>query len=488
MKQKLLKIWLPGAVGAALLFFMGWQYSIPAAPWIAFPLLILAFRRAGHWYETLPVLLLIPVFRFLAINGGWDISLPLMAAFAALVSVPLAAALCLDRWTSRFLPPMAAVFVFPCVYIALDYLLTFANLGMTFSLAYSQCTFLTLVQSASLFGSWYVGFLVAWFAPAAAGAAAAQPGQFRRAFGPLAVCLAVLALTLSYGALRRVTARPESETVRVASVTVPHDRDYWSITDAGTPEADAAANKPAMEEIEDQLFDLSTRAADSGAKIIFWSEGNCPIYEDDYGAFLDKASAFARENGVYFMPAVVELLYGRTKNNNLALMFGPDGELAFRYEKTVSWYPTDSDGIIPTVDTPYGRISAAICFDMDYPRLIAQARDADIMLVPGFDTRKIDDYHTRVAFLRGIENGFSVVRQANDGSSISADYLGNTLTYQNYFRTDDRVMLSDVPTQGVRTLYGATGEVFLWLVWAGAAALCVYIPLYLRSRRKRQAI
>lgn len=486
MKQKLLNIWLPGAAGAAALFFMGWQYNIPAAPWIAFPLLVLAFRRAGRWYETLPVAVLLPVFRFLAINGGWDLSLPLMAAFAVLVSAPLAAALYLDRWISRFLPPMAAVFVFPCVYIVLDYLLTFAKLGMTFSLAYSQCTFLTLVQSAGLFGSWYVGFLVAWFAPAAA-QAAARSGQPRRDFGPLAVCLAVLSLTLCYGALRRVTARAESETVRVASITVPHDRDYWAITDAGTPEAEAAANKPGMQEIEAQLFDLSAQAADYGAKIIFWSEGNCPLYEDDYDAFLQKASAFAEANGVYFMPAVVELLYGRTKNNNLALMFGPDGTLAFRYEKTVSWYPTDSDGIIPAVDTPYGRVAAAICFDMDDPRLIVQARDADIMLVPGSDTRKIDDYHTQAAFLRGIENGFSTVRQANDGSSISADYLGNTLTYQNYFRTDDRVMISDVPTQGVRTLYGATGEVFLWLVWAGAAALCVAIPLCLRGRRKRQS-
>ncbi|MGE5677495.1 MAG: hypothetical protein ACM3ZR_05495 [Pseudomonadota bacterium] len=104
---------------------------------------------------------------------------------------------------------------------------------------------------------------------------------------------------------------------------------------------------------------------------------------------------------------------------------------------------------------------------MDYPNLISQARSADIMLVPGYDTRKIADFHTRVSFLRGIENGFSVVRQANEGASISADYMGNTLTYQNYFNTEDRVMISDVPTKGVWTLYGFTGEVFLWLVFAG---------------------
>jgi apolipoprotein N-acyltransferase len=28
---------------------------------------------------------------------------------------------------------------------------------------------------------------------------------------------------------------------------------------------------------------------------------------------------------------------------------------------------------LPTVDTPHGRIAAAICFDMDFPRFIRQA-------------------------------------------------------------------------------------------------------------------
>lgn len=466
MKNKRMQLYFLGFLGAVLVFFIGWQYNIPAAAWVAFPLLIYVFRNTDKWFQALPIVLLIVVARFFAINGGWNISLPLMAAFALLVSVPLIAALYLDRRYSKTLNPFLATLIFPCTYIVLDYLLTFANLGMTFSLAYNQSTFLALAQSASLFGSWYVGFIVAWFAPVAV-LAALNMKNLRAIFKPLVIYLVVLGLTLSHGSLRLVFDRPQSETVRIASVAVPHDRDYWSITDAATPKSEAVQNKPTMQEIEKNLFESSQRAADYGAKIIFWSEGNCPIYEDDFDAFLKKAESFAKENKVYFMPAVVELLYGQTKNNNLAIMINPDGEIEYRYEKTISWYPSSSDGVIPVVDTPYGKISTAICFDMDYPRLISQARDADIMLVPAFDTKKIVDYHTRVAFMRGIENGFSTVRQANKGASISSDYLGNTLTYQNYFRTNDRVMISDVPTKGERTLYGCTGEIFFWLVCAG---------------------
>ena len=350
---------------------------------------------------------------------------------------------------------------------------------MTFSLAYNQSTFLPLAQSASLFGSWYVGFVVGWFAPVAV-LAVTNVKSLHAAAKPIVTYLVVLGLTLSYGALRLAFDRPMSQTVRIASVTVPHDRDYWSITDAATPRADAAQIKPVMRLIENELFKLSQQAADYGARVIFWSEGNCPIYEDDSDALLSRAKAFAKTNSVYFMPAVVELLYGQTKNNNLAIMINPNGELEYRYEKTISWYPSDSDGRLHTIDTPYGRISTAICFDMDYPRLISQAKDADIMLVPAFDTKKIDDYHTRAAFMRGIENGFSTVRQANKGSSISADCLGNTLTYQNYFRTNDRVMISDVPTRGEWTLYAATGEIFLWLACAG---LLFVIIVFIRKRK-----
>ena len=483
MKNKILPAYLAGIPGAALIFFIGWQYNMPAAAWVAFPLLIYAFRNISRWYLALPIVLVSVVARFLAINGGWDITLPLMTAFAVLVSVPLVAALYLDRHYSKVLGPIVSTLVFPCTYIVLDYLLTFTNLGMTFSLAYHQSTFLSLIQSASLLGSWYVGFIVAWFAPVAVLAATRFKDLGSAKKLPI-LYLSILAVTLSFGNLRLAFLKPASETVRVASISVPHDRDYWLITDNKTPQGEAAQNKPDMQKIQEELFTSSQRAADYGAKIIFWSEGNLPIYEDDTAAFLERAKSFARENKVYFMPALVEFLYGQTKNNNLAIMLTPEGEIAYRYEKTISWYPSSSDGIVPVIDSPYGKIATVICFDMDYPSLIAQAKDADIMLVPAFDTQKIDDYHTRVAFLRGIENGFSTVRQSNKGSSISADYLGNTLTYQNYFRTADRVMISDVPTKGESTLYSDTGEIFFWLVCAGFALVHIlYVMKRLRARK-----
>ena len=123
----------------------------------------------------------------------------------------------------------------------------------------------------------------------------------------------------------------------------------------------------------------------------------------------------------------------------------------------------------------------AICFDMDYPILIHQAKSADIMLVPVMDTKMIADFHTQAAAMRGIENGFSLVRQSNLGSSIASDYLGRPLAYQNYFRTTPRVMFSDVPVEGVSTVYGATGEIFLWFDMA--LIPLIFLVHIIRKRR-----
>jgi len=174
------------------------------------------------------------------------------------------------------------------------------------------------------------------------------------------------------------------------------------------------------------------------------------------------------------------------KNDNLVYLFGPDGEILFRYEKTISWYPTDSDGMVPSAETPWGTLSAVICFDLDFPQFLRQAyqQNVDILLVPGYDTEHISPFHTQIGRFRGVEYGFSVFRQANKSTSIATDYNGNVLTYQDYFDTNDRLMIADVPVKGIRTIYGAVGDWFIALVWAALAAVVVLTVRDLARRRK----
>jgi apolipoprotein N-acyltransferase len=272
----------------------------------------------------------------------------------------------------------------------------------------------------------------------------------------------------------------------VGSVTIEHPRDYWNWIDQATPRELVARYASELTGIEEALFAQSQRAVAAGAKVVFWSEGNGMISEDREQAFMERSASFARTNGVYFAPAVVVLRYGQTISDNKLVMFAPDGTVAYTYVKTISWYPTGSDGVLKTVDTPYGRIGAAICFDMDFPSFIHRlgSMKADIVLVPAFDTERIRPFHTEVGLMRSLENGFSVVRQTNKGTSMAIDGSGRVLARQEYFETGDRLMLADVPTRRLPTLYAALGE---WFAYAGMALALALVVWGIVAGRRSEA-
>jgi apolipoprotein N-acyltransferase len=292
---------------------------------------------------------------------------------------------------------------------------------------------------------------------------------------------------LGFGSARLSLVRPEIPTVRIGSVTVPHVRDYWTWIDKGTPRDLIAGYAGELSAMEERLFAQTERAADAGARVIFWSEGNGVVTEDNEARFMARAAEFARRRQVYFAPAVVVLRYGSGISDNKLVLFSPDGSRSFTYVKTISWYPTGSDGILRVADTPYGKIGAAICFDMDFPGFIRRlgSLGADIVLVPAYDKEKIRPYHTEVGLWRGIENGVSVVRQTNEGTSMAVDGAGRVLARQEFFETADRLMLEDVPTRRLPTLYARLGE---WFPWAGAALALALIAWGMAreiSRRRR---
>ncbi len=461
-----------GIVGAILIFFVGWHWHVAIAIWLSVILLIRSFRITERWYKTIPVLIATILFRFLSITGGWDIPFYLNLVFSILVLMPLWAALYIDRWYARSGKKLGALLMFPLVYSAGDFLLGFSPLGDVFSPAIGQFGFEALIQTVSLTGIWGITFIIGLTATVV-NHVWENGFDLRKTSRSVITLVAVFAFLLAYGYGKILLTQPSNGTVRIAGITEPHHSDYWSITDNGTPPESKAKYASELTALQNRLFALSQRAAEYGAKIIFWSEANAVMYQDDLKAFLKRASTFAREHKVYLAPTLLVLRYNQEKNDNLIYLFGPDGKELFRYEKTHSWYPTDSNGIIPSAKTPWGILSAVICFDLDFPIFLRQAfkREVDILLVPGFDTKLISPYHTEIGRLRGIEYGFSIFRQANKSTSIATDYNGNVLAYQDYFNTKDRIMIADVPIKGIRTIYGTLGDWFIILVWIALVAM-----------------
>jgi len=120
---------------------------------------------------------------------------------------------------------------------------------------------------------------------------------------------------------------------------------------------------------------------------------------------------------------------------NKFVVAGPDGKMSMDYYKAHP-VPGDEaamsvtkDGRLQVMETPFGRISAIICFDGDFPQLLSQAGalGADIVLDPSNDWRAIDPWHTEMASFRAIEQGINLDRLTSHGLSEAFDYQGRTL-------------------------------------------------------------
>lgn len=452
-------------LGAGLLFFLGWQWNNPLAAWFAPLFLITFFRRQDTWVTTLVALpiLLIPL--WLGMRGLWPMALELELLNASFRLLPFLLALYLDRYLARYLSGLARTLVYPSAFVVADFLMSVGpGAGSVFSPAATQFAITPLIQLSAVTGIWGITFLTGWFASTAV-ALWENDFDLKATRKPVALFTTILIVVLFLGAVRTAQFRPSGETVRIGSVAIDSGLPYWDEIDDANPRSNKAENAPGYAKTVDQLFASSKRMVSQGAKIIFWGEGNAPMYEDDEAAFLDRAKRFAMENNVYLLPAMLVLYYDQEYVDNKVVMIGPDGELLFDYEKTKTSMKTNTDGVLPIADTPYGRISAAICFDMDYPTFANQlgTQGVDIMLVPSWDEKGIKPFHTEVGAFRAVENGFSSVRGVVNGSSMAVDYHGNVLAYQDFFTVEEAAMIADVPIKGTRTLYGMFGDWFAYL-------------------------
>jgi apolipoprotein N-acyltransferase len=109
----------------------------------------------------------------------------------------------------------------------------------------------------------------------------------------------------------------------------------------------------------------------------------------------------------------------------------------------------------------------------------------DILLSPSLDIRAIDPLHAQMAVFRAIENGVSVVRESDNGLSVIAGPYGRILASVDHFTTSERVIVAQVPTQGVPTLYSVIGDLFGWLAVVGSVVIVIWTVI--RERRARRA-
>jgi apolipoprotein N-acyltransferase len=349
--------------------------------------------------------------------------------------------------------------------------------------AYTQVEHLALLQLASLVGMAGVSFLVYIVASALELALAQGPARART---PLAVAGAAVALALTFGGLRLAASGvAHDETALVAAVG----------TDLDVSPGGALPTDEELRAVEDAIVRRTRNAAAAGAQLVSWTEAAMLVMPEKEAAFLDRHAALADDLDIELVAGYVVLLSEQPfQYENKYAWFRPDGSLDHQYLKhhPVAGEPAvKGTGPLGAVDSKLGSLSGAICYDYDYPRLGLQhaRQDADMVIVPSSDWRGIDPIHTQMAAIRAIEGGHSVLRSTRWGLSAGIDRHGRIRGWRSDFDDDRKVLLVDMPLEGVATVYGTIGDAFIGglFLLVGMAYLVAVRQAAMRPRPCRRA-
>ncbi len=412
----------------------------------------------------------------------------------------------LDRLLYKKIKGFRGTLVFPISAVAVYFLNSAFGIfkGTAHYYAFMQYGNLPMMQLLSLAGIWGAGFLLLWTASVVNWIW--ETGfDWRRIKRGVIIFAATSLVLFTYGRLKTspLFYSYEEETVKAAAVN------YNSHSPGDVMNMLKNREFTDLNETISIIENRVHQAAQAGAGIVALQEYGILIPEKQEESLIEKMKRIAKQNNIYlcvnylYPPPMEQESYDYTfgfielpdeeEGRNKALLISDTGEVKIEYVKRhlprlEGNYILDSDSDqFPVVDTPYGRIGVVICKDMEYSRFMKQAAEkkADIIIAPSSEAARALAI-TYSQMLRSVEYGFSFIRPCDYGLSVAVDYHGNILGSMNAFTTPLETMYAHVPTKGISTLYGLTGDLFAWLCClALIGIISMSITNNLRRRKSR---
>ncbi|MGA2143003.1 MAG: nitrilase-related carbon-nitrogen hydrolase, partial [Brevinematales bacterium] len=386
------------ASGACYFFSAGLQGNFWYLLWIA-PIPVLVYS----YYNTKTAAFFAAFFAFGLskidmIGYLLKVMTPAAAAEAILFfSIAFALIILLNKVLSSRLEGSAPIFVFPVLYTAFEFIAgLFLPNGTFGSIAYTQSDFLPVIQIASITGMYGITFFICLAASFASSLIIIKESKISLSsfIFPLIILLSVPV----YGILRirNFTAGTAAGAGNFSALCIKVDSNAPGVLQEYTNLIQLnAGEKTGCILLPEKILEIGV-----GEKTNFYPELLSLAKKKDSMI----VAGFKVKNGHY---------------ENIAAVFFPDGKTVLEYEKKYlvpGWEKDFERGDRPLI-FKYSQfnIGAAICKDMDFPRWIRKYSSADIMVVPAWDFQTDNWMHSRMAILRCVEDGFTMIRSAREG-------------------------------------------------------------------------
>jgi apolipoprotein N-acyltransferase len=275
-------------------------------------------------------------------------------------------------------------------------------------------------------------------------------GTPKRVLGAVAPALVIVATTLAFGAWRISTAPKEAEiSVALAALDQKSELpDDWR--------AAVDAYRPLLAEAQARHASLTLLPEE----IAVASVTDLPAIVSDLGGF-DRDADMSLAVGMR--------VADNGKLRNLMLFFTPDGR-ALTYDKQHLVTGLESTRITPgtrpalLAKVDGNRLGGAICKDFDF---IDVGRSlgiggASLVVAPAWDFGEDAWLHGRMAMLRAVEGGFTLVRAARYGTRSVSDRYGRVLAEAASGPTAPLLMTQAPISRTEPTVYSRLGDLFGW--------------------------
>jgi apolipoprotein N-acyltransferase len=365
-----------------------------------------------------------------------------------------------------------AIFAFPVFFTAFEWLLIkFSPDGTAATIAYSQLNFLPLIQIASITGILGITFMVTFIPSVLAIGWYYRKNQNNLL--PLSIISFIIIFSVFLFGILRISNSSEKNTT-TAGLVVLDEKSH------------NMGNNP---ELQDELQHTRnyaqeiTKLAGTGAKLIVLPERAVNINKELDSASINILRYPAKQNHVTIVVGYTN--YKNKEERNSALVIDTEGNVVMDYNK-VHLVKGLEDQFTPGLKIGLFRFDGmlagtAICKDLDFNEYIQKYGKSKVVFlcIPAWDFVVDDWLHSRMAILRGVENGFSEVRTARLGRLTISDPYGRISAEATCANGKATTLIGQVSLSKINTLYTRYGD------WFGISILFAAILFILNITIKR---
>ncbi|MEO6290796.1 MAG: nitrilase-related carbon-nitrogen hydrolase [Ginsengibacter sp.] len=370
-----------------------------------------------------------------------------------------------------------SVFAFPVLFTASEFImLNVSPEGSSSSLAYTQMNFLPIIQVASVTGILGITFIVSFIS-----SAIAVGWHFRLQKNInstiAAVSFSLPIIVLMFG-IMRIYSKAEIFSFKAGLLTL--DEQFHDVKMHPDFQNSIQTTRYYAEAIR--------KLADSEVQLIVAPERAINVNNAVNRDIISLLSTVAKQKRAYIIMGYTN--FKSETQHNSGLVINPEGDVIVDYNKVHlidglenRFSPGNKIGLFTFNQMQAG---IAVCKDLDYPDYINKYGKSRIkfMVVPSWDFVINDWLHSRMTILRGVENGFSMIRTARQGRLTISDCYGKVTYETNASKGHKSYLSGKVSIENKHTLYSRFGN---WFGVVDSLGALFFILLIIVKRNKNKS-